>query len=213
MESGDSLASPRKKCGAYQNSCLHSHRRRRNGEESADVEEDGLIYLDFNATTPMAPEVKAAVVEAMDEGWANPSSNYAFGRAAEATVASARLRVAKMLNAASPEDVIFTSGGTEADNWVIHSALTYFERHRHRYGRRRDRKGGDEDVDLKPHVVTTNFEHDAVKLPLEELERRGKIDVSWLAPVNGQVAERVTVGGIGGVAALDLPRNDYVGQQ
>lgn len=210
MESGDSVASPLpRKCGAYQNSCGNSHRR--NGGETE--EDDSPIYLDFNATTPMAPEVKAAVIEAMDEGWANPSSNYAFGRTAESTVASARLRVAKMLNAASPEHVIFTSGGTEADNWVIHSVISYFERHRHRYGRYRDNKGGDEEVCLKPHVVTTNFEHDAVKLPLEELQRRGKIDVSFLAPVNGQVAERVTVGGIGGVATLDLPRNDYAGQQ
>ena len=96
----------------------------------------------------------------------------------------ARERVARMLNAASPEDVIFPSGGTEADNWVIQTVVEHF-RH-HETSRKVDEETGVKSAS-KPRVITTNFEHDAVRLPLEQPQRRGQVDVTWLSPVAGQV--------------------------
>ena len=154
-----------------------------NGDDTNDDGDVSLLYLDYNATTPMAPEVKAAIWEAMNVGWANPSSNYAYGLAARKIVDEARERVARMLNAASPEDVIFTSGGTEADNWVIQTAVEYF--HQREARQKPTMENGDSAS--KPHVITTNFEHDAVRLPLEQLHRRGQVEVTWLPPVAGQV--------------------------
>jgi len=151
-----------------------------------DKDDDATLYLDYNATTPMAPEVKAAIWEAMNVGWANPSSHYAYGLTAKKIVHEAREKVAGMLNAASPEDVIFTSGGTEADNWVIRSTLDHFHYHRALYLEKEKAEKGDSVS--KPHVITTNFEHDAVRLPLEELQRRGHVEVSFLPPVSGQVS-------------------------
>jgi cysteine desulfurase len=71
-------------------------------------------YLDYNATTPIAPEVRTAMVEALESVHGNPSSIHHEGRAARERVERARQRVAALL-AAGPEDVVFTSGGTEAD--------------------------------------------------------------------------------------------------
>jgi cysteine desulfurase len=72
------------------------------------------IYLDHNATTPLDPRVQAAVVENMERAWANPSSTHEEGRTARDAVETARARVAALVGGASDE-VIFTSGGTEAD--------------------------------------------------------------------------------------------------
>ena len=77
-----------------------------------------LIYLDHNATTPTAPEVRAAMNEALASLWGNPSSAHAAGRAARAAVEEARDEVASLLGS-RPGEVIFTSGGTESDNLAI----------------------------------------------------------------------------------------------
>ena len=70
------------------------------------------IYLDFNATTPLASEVVADITHALRNEWANPSSQSELGKRARRTVEVSRSRVAEMLNC-QPSDVIFTSGGTE----------------------------------------------------------------------------------------------------
>lgn len=70
------------------------------------------IYLDFNATTPIEPEVIANVTDTLQNEWANPSSSSDLGKRAKLVVDGSRTQIARMLNC-SPSDVIFTSGGTE----------------------------------------------------------------------------------------------------
>ncbi len=77
-----------------------------------------MHYLDNAATTPVRPEAVEAAVKAMTEGWGNPSSRYALGSQAAATVKEHRAQVARALGCA-PEELTFTSCGTEGDNWAI----------------------------------------------------------------------------------------------
>ncbi|UKN01265.1 cysteine desulfurase [Paracrocinitomix mangrovi] len=80
------------------------------------------VYLDNAATTPMAPQVIERMTEVMKENFGNPSSIHSFGRNAKAVIEIARREVAKLINA-EPKEIIFTSGGTEADNMAITSAV------------------------------------------------------------------------------------------
>ena len=82
------------------------------------------VYLDHNATTPLAPEVVDAITASLGL-WANPSSSYPAGRAAAAAVAGARRQVAAMLGAAE-EEVTFTSGGTESNHLAIMAGLAAY---------------------------------------------------------------------------------------
>lgn len=77
-----------------------------------------MIYFDHNATTPILPEVKEAMAEAMEEFWGNPSSGHSIGRVAFNQLEKARERLAALINA-SPKEIFFTSGGTESDNLAI----------------------------------------------------------------------------------------------
>jgi cysteine desulfurase len=81
-----------------------------------------LIYLDHNATTPVHPEVRRAMLDCLDRGWANPSSGYSAARRTRAVIDDARASVADLLGAA-PEEIVFTSGGTESINTAIASAI------------------------------------------------------------------------------------------
>src|SRR5215213_7278142 len=76
------------------------------------------IYLDHAATTPVDPEVVSAMLPFWTAGWGNPSSLYAAGRAARAALDEARATVARVLGCA-PNEIIFTSGGTEGDNLAL----------------------------------------------------------------------------------------------
>ena len=76
------------------------------------------VYLDYNSTTPMAPEVTLAVEHAMHDAWGNPSSPHEEGLRANSVITQARENVAKMLGASS-RDILFTSGGTEVNNNCI----------------------------------------------------------------------------------------------
>ncbi|XP_063861440.1 selenocysteine lyase-like [Scylla paramamosain] len=116
------------------------------------------VYLDFNATTPLAPEVIQAVEQSMHEAWGNPSSDHEEGARARAVINQARDDVARMIGA-MPQDVLFMSGGTEANNVVLHCAVTHF---------RKWCLSQDSPIyhHLRPHIITTKVEHDAVKLPL-----------------------------------------------
>lgn len=80
--------------------------------------EKPVIYLDHNATTPVLPEVREVMIEAMKEFWGNPSSLHSPGRKAFARLENARARLAGLIGA-SPKEVFFTSGGTESDNLAI----------------------------------------------------------------------------------------------
>ncbi|XP_077390222.1 selenocysteine lyase [Festucalex cinctus] len=137
---------------------------------NADKSHDS-IYMDYNATTPVAPEVIQATYEAMRDAWGNPSSSYVAGMKAKAIIAQSRENLARMVGGNS-RDIIFTSGGTEANNMVLHTAVEYFRRH---HG---DAKEGD-DGSL-PHIITSDVEHDSVKLVAEHLKKEGKADCTFV---------------------------------
>ncbi|XP_062439139.1 selenocysteine lyase isoform X2 [Rhea pennata] len=136
------------------------------------------VYMDYNATTPVAPEVMEAVSEAMREAWGNPSSSYGAGRKAKEIISTARESLARMVGG-RPEDIIFTSGGTEANNLVIHTALRHF-----RESLEQDQDGpGDSStpaVGTTPHIITSNVEHDSVRLPLEHLVKEGLAEATFV---------------------------------
>lgn len=107
------------------------------------------IYLDYNATTPLLPEVVDAMLPYLREHFGNPSSGHLYGRQAQLAVDAAREQVAGLLGC-EPGEVIFTSGGTEANNLAI--------------------RGVTEARDDRRHVVTTVIEHPATAQPCAWLE-------------------------------------------
>ena len=117
-----------------------------------------MIYLDNNATMQIATEVFGAMRPFLEGSFGNPSSAHAAGRVAREVVEDARESVARLLGASSTE-IVFTSGGTESDNWAIRGALAV------------DRG--------KRHIVTTRVEHEAVRKLCEILERDGH-EITWL---------------------------------
>ncbi len=121
------------------------------------------IYLDYNATTPPAPEVVAAMRPYLEEHFGNPSSAHRYGAAARAAVVEARSRVAELLNA-KPSQIVFTSGGTESNNYAIRGVASA-QSHRGR------------------HLITSQIEHPAVTEVCRRLEADG-FQVTWL-PVGG----------------------------
>jgi cysteine desulfurase len=122
------------------------------------------IYLDYNATTPLAPEVVAAMRPFMEEHFGNPSSGHRFGTLARAAVEKARTQVAGLLNA-HPSEIVFTSGGTESNNHAIRGlALARADQGR--------------------HIITSRIEHPAVSEVCRQLETEG-FGITWL-PVDGQ---------------------------
>lgn len=111
------------------------------------------IYLDYNATTPLAPTVQEGMLPFLAEYFGNPSSGHALGRAAHAAVEDARSRVAQLLGATA-EEVVFTSGGTESNNQALKGL--YFRQPPERR-----------------HLIISAFEHPAIKAPSQFLERQG----------------------------------------
>src|SRR5438093_6918100 len=90
-----------------------------------------MIYLDYNTTTPLAPEVFKAMQPYLERHFGNPSSIHAAGREARAAIDDARDRLARLL-AAKPHEIIFTGGGTESDNLgIIGLARAHAARGRH----------------------------------------------------------------------------------
>jgi cysteine desulfurase NifS len=130
------------------------------------------IYLDHNATTPVAPEVRDTMLEAV-EMFGNPSSLYAEGRRSQAYLEDARRRIALLLNCAARR-IIFTAGGSEANNLAI--------------------KGAAFPGRSKRHIITSAIEHPSVLNTCRWLEKQG-FAVTWLAPdsegiVQPEVLER-----------------------
>ena len=112
------------------------------------------VYFDYNATTPMAPEVVETLAHVSRDVFGNPSSIHHFGQQAKAAIDDARSAVASLLNA-DPSEIVFVSGGTEADNFAIRGAAEALEP----TGRR--------------HLIATGIEHEAVLNTLRALTRRG----------------------------------------
>src|SRR4029077_9572436 len=122
---------------------------------------DEFIYLDNNATTPLDPAVIEEMLPFLTKCYANPSSGYGFAATARKAIDLARERLAALLGC-EPSEIIFTSGGTESNNAVIHSALQFEPLGKFATGR--IRRGG--------HVVTSAVEHSAVLRPCQDLEKR-----------------------------------------
>jgi cysteine desulfurase len=117
------------------------------------MEKNRPIYLDYNATTPHAPEVVEAISSALETGWGNPSSDHAYGSEAAKILNNARKQVADLLNCA-PHELIFTSGGTESDNTALIGCAEALE-------------------SRGKHIVTSTIEHPAVEAPCVYLQQRG----------------------------------------
>lgn len=118
------------------------------------------VYLDNNATTRTRPEVIEAMLPFYGENYGNASSVHAFGRVARTAVDRARAQVAEFLGASSPEEVIFTSGGTESDNFALKGVVESLKS-----------KGN--------HVITSAIEHPAVLNTCKYLEKNG-VRVTYL---------------------------------
>lgn len=116
------------------------------------------VYLDNAATTPLDKEVFTAMTPYLLDHFGNPSSHHEHGRQAKNAIETARATIAGLLNA-DPQEIIFTSGGTEADNTAILTAV----------------KG--EGI---THVITTRFEHHAVLHTLDALQQKDDIKVSFI---------------------------------
>src|SRR5712691_2862395 len=132
------------------------------------------VYLDHAATTPVDPEVAEAMSRVLRETHGNPSSIYAEGRAARAAVDRARDEVAAAINAV-PSEIVFTSGGTEADNLALRGTL-----------KANDGRDG---------LVTTAIEHHAVIDTARDLERYAHVRVTVVGVDRQGVVDPAAIGG------------------
>lgn len=119
------------------------------------------IYLDYAATTPVDARVRRAMEPYCAKEFGNPSSIHAEGNTAKKALDEARTKVARTLEAHA-EEIVFTSGGTEANNLTIFGVVSALS------GKR------------TPHLITTTIEHSSVLEPLRELERQGRAAVSFV---------------------------------
>ena len=116
------------------------------------------VYFDNAATTPMRKEVIESISSVMGECYGNPSSSHAFGRTAKTYIETARKAIANLLNA-MPQEIIFTSGGTESDNMILNCAVK----------------------DLKvTTLISSSIEHHAVLHALEALQKIHKINIAYV---------------------------------
>jgi cysteine desulfurase len=113
------------------------------------------VYLDNAATTPIAPEVVEAMLPVLKENFGNPSSTHFYGRNAKSLIETSRRNISKYLNCQASE-IIFMSGGTEADNMALHASV--FE------------------LGVK-RIITTNIEHHAVGHTVESLAHHGHVEL------------------------------------
>lgn len=118
------------------------------------------VYLDNAATTKVDPRVVEAMLPYFSEHYGNPSSIYKIGHESKIVVDEARERIAKILGGIKPDEILFTSGGTESDNMAV-------------LGSARKHK------DKKKHIITSQIEHHAVLFPCEKLEKEG-FEVTYL---------------------------------
>jgi len=118
-----------------------------------------MIYLDNNATTRVAPEVFEAMRPYLTETYGNPSSAHSMGQHMKAAIEHAREQVAELIGASDPSEIVFTSCGSESDNWAIGGFL--------------------EQNPNRRHIITTRVEHEAVRNLCEHLTELG-CEVTWL---------------------------------
>ncbi|BAB74787.1 cysteine desulfurase family protein [Anabaena sp. FACHB-709] len=111
------------------------------------------IYLDYSATTPTRAEAIAVMQSVLTQQWGNPSSLHEWGQRATTIVEQARVQVAGLINAANPESIIFTSGGTEANNLAIMGVVRM--------------------QNVPQHIIISSVEHSAISEPANLLEKWG----------------------------------------
>ena len=116
------------------------------------------VYLDNAATTPIDSEVIRVMHDSMQENFGNPSSTHQFGRKAKNVVENARKSIAKTLNVSAAE-IIFTAGGTEADNLILYNAVTNLGVTR---------------------IISSKIEHHAVLHTIEFLKKEHQIEVDYV---------------------------------
>ncbi len=116
------------------------------------------VYLDNAATTPMLPEVIEEMVQSMNSDFGNPSATYGFGRTAKSKMELCRKTIAQLLSC-SAQEIIFTSGATEANNWILRSAVTTLKVER---------------------IITSKIEHHAVLHPILALQKEFDIQVDYV---------------------------------
>ena len=120
------------------------------------------IYLDYNARTPLRPEVRDAMMPYLTEAFGNGSSIHAYGREARTAIDTAREQIAELIGAKSPSEIVFTGSGTEADNHAI-KGLTELQKSRGQGN----------------HIITSSVEHHAVLHTCHYLEQRG-FEITYL---------------------------------
>jgi cysteine desulfurase len=130
------------------------------------------IYMDHSATTPVAPEVLEAMLPYFSQMYGNASSLHSFGLEAKEALEAAREKVAGLLGA-SPEEIIFTSGGTESDNLALKGIA------------RRNREKG-------KHIITTSIEHPAILETCRRLEKEG-FEVTYLPVTSAGLVDLATL--------------------
>src|SRR5512135_100640 len=123
------------------------------------------VYFDYNATTPLDPHIRQAMLPYLDGVWGNPSSVHSIGREARARLDEARERAARVFHC-KPSEIIFTSGGTESVNLALFGAARSL-RHKGR------------------HIVTSTVEHHAVLHSCEYLRKSEGFEITWV-PVNSE---------------------------
>jgi cysteine desulfurase len=128
----------------------------------------GIINLDHISSNPLLPEVKAAMIDAINADYHNPSSQHTAGEQAAERLDGARTSVAALINAASPKEIVFTSGGTESVNHAVKGAALA-----------NIKKGN--------HIITSNVEHNAVIRSLKRLKGQGFKITSLDVDANGRV--------------------------
>ena len=139
------------------------------------------VYLDYNATTPVDPEVLDAMLPYFSADFANASSIHTPGQRARSAVETAREQVASLIGA-KPQEIIFTSGGTESDNHAIFGTVAQVYPEARRALLPAPSSPGSASSASKPHIVTTTVEHEAVLNACQAAEKQG-VSVTYL-PVN-----------------------------
>ena len=130
------------------------------------------VYFDNAATTPMRKEVIQSVSLIMNECFGNPSSTHAFGRTAKTHIETARKGIAKLLNAA-PQEIIFTSGGTESDNMILNCAV--------------------KDLGVNT-LISSPIEHHAILHAIDALKKTFKIKVAYVCLLYTSPSPRDPIG-------------------
>lgn len=139
---------------------------------TALIQYKDCVYLDYNATTPIFPEVSEAMLPFITQAFGNPSSSHIYAIPCKKAIDKARDNVGALINAKNPQkNIFFTSCGTESDNGAIDIAIHHFKK-----------RTLDKHV---PHIVTSSIEHPAVINYLRSLEAEGLVCVT-VAPVDSE---------------------------